>query len=111
MKESSIGPEGEVRWYEHKYQISGNATFPVDMLRYETSFPATAADAAVLAEALRSENRTARVITLLCITTDRHWRPAADRWRAQGWFVRGHQRVGSYSSAMIPSPPSRGPQD
>ena len=88
-------------WYEHTYEVVGSARFPIDMLRYETSVPATAADAAVITVAVVRKHKEAKRITLACLTPDPHWRPAVDRWRALGWTVRNHQKRGRDFNPMF----------
>lgn len=81
-------------WYEHTYEVVGSARFPIDMLRYETSVPATSADAAVITASVMRKQKEVKRITLSCLTPDPHWRPAADRWRRLGWEVGNHQKRG-----------------
>ena len=85
---------GDVTWYEHMYEVVGNTRFPIDMLRYDTSVPATAADASAITVAVRQRQGESKAIMLTCLTPDPHWRPAVDRWRALGWFVRNHHKKG-----------------
>jgi len=88
-------------WYEHTYEVVGNTRFPIDMLRYETSVPATAADAAVITAAVMRKQKEVKRITLACLTPDPHWRPAIDRWRGLGWTVGNHQKRGREINHMF----------
>lgn len=93
--------------YEHKFEVVGQTVFPIDMLRYDSCYPETTKDAENVVKSFNPEDRTMKSVALVCVTTNRHWRPAADRWRAAGWMVRRHARVAS--STLPPTwdhPPS-----
>ena len=94
------GHWGNMTWYEHTYEVVGSARFPIDMLRYETSVPATAADASVITLAVIRRQKEAKRVSLACLTPDPHWRPAVDKWRALGWVVLNHQKRGRDISHM-----------
>lgn len=68
------------------------ADFPIDMLRYDSSFPATETDASTIARTFAvwepgEEDRTE--VELVHLGENRDWRPTAGRWGSFDWSVTG----------------------
>lgn len=68
------------------YTVSGETAFPIDMLRYDGSYPASSTDASAIIESFIPGNHTRRVINLMT-TRDKNWLPIQARWRSFGWRV------------------------
>lgn len=65
------------------FTVTGSGAFPLDMLRYDECWPATADDATYIGRSWARGTGRSR-ITL--ITHDRT-APARDRWESFGWQV------------------------
>lgn len=67
-------------------EVEGIGPFPIDMLRYDSAWPATQADAAAISNSLTvgGANPT---IKLLRMAPDRYVGPNEARWRSHGWQV------------------------
>jgi hypothetical protein len=68
------------------FTVEGQYPFPIDMLRYDSAYPATSDDAVQISAALRGlrrgdEKRT-RTVTLRSFR-----QPTAARWESFGWKV------------------------
>ena len=70
-----------------RYTVRGPGTFPVDMLRYDRSYPYTEADAGKIEQTLDSDGTPGPVIELEHRGDDRNWSPTNARWRSFGWHV------------------------
>ena len=74
-----------------EYQVVGDGPFPVDMLRYDASYPNGTEDAlAILAEAgfgMRPLQKEARRVTLRHRDVYAGWEPSVGRWSSFGWSV------------------------
>lgn len=69
------------------FTVSGESPFPLDMLRYESAYPASSLDATAITDSLaRTEPNKRRAINLLT-TRDKNWLPTQARWRSFGWRV------------------------
>lgn len=68
------------RKYVYRYIVEGRGPLPLDMLRYDGSYPASEADAAAAGNA-----REYRRVTLEHVDTRRDWCPCAERWRSFLW--------------------------
>ena len=99
--------------FEHKFIVTGQSPFPVDMLRFDSCFPETAKDSAVIQSSLQNPEPENRSVRLVCVVHRKSWRPAADRWRARGWAVEDHMvilREGPLITDQSPPSPSPHPQ-
>ena len=76
--------------YIHEFQVVGQLTFPVDMLRYDSCFPATSEDAVKIAPHFEREGT--EEIHLVSYS-EKSWVPTQARWISFGWKVTQH-RVG-----------------
>ncbi|MBP7934223.1 MAG: hypothetical protein KA354_06195 [Phycisphaerae bacterium] len=79
-------------WFEHRFEVVGHVPFPIDMLRYDSCFPATVQDSKAITESLEGPHSSMKTVALVCLTHKTDWRPAADRWRACGWTIRLHSK-------------------
>jgi len=76
-----------------QYRVIGRSDFPMDMLRYDGSWPSDSASAEKLSLSIRSLTemeqrawiRRMRVITLSCNEVGA--RPTEGRWSSFGWSV------------------------
>lgn len=64
-----------------QFEVEGTGTFPLDMLRYDLSWPATSADAG---EAQGPTFRRPRRIRLKSASP---FAPTPERWESFGWKV------------------------
>lgn len=70
------------------YAVSGVGAFPVDMLRYDSSWPSRTEDANTISSTFeRGFNPKPNIVTLCrwSRTKDSH-NPTIDRWKSFGWF-------------------------
>lgn len=63
------------------YTVSGRGRFPLDMLRYDSAWPASSTDSATISATL-TVHRGSAAVQLLS-----HKSPTADRWTSFGWTV------------------------
>lgn len=73
------------RFYRHTFAVDGYGAFPLDMLRYDSSWPHTGDDAGKL----EAEDRDRRAVTL-CHIGPSYWVPTVGRWSSFGWSVVDH---------------------
>lgn len=67
-----------------RYVVRGSMAFPIDMLRYDSAWPATERDSHIIEATLRAENDSAVEVVIYAR------RPLTDgRWASFGWHVRG----------------------
>lgn len=72
-----------MRW-RIRYNVEGSGHFPLDMLRYDSSYPASESDAN------RAEfNSGTRTVVLERVSEDKDWAPTKGRWESFGWQVIG----------------------
>ena len=69
----------------HRYKVEGTHPFPVDMLRYDTSYPASELDAAEIT--ILPDHRDKVTVTLEHIDDRKIWQPTYRRWESFGWKV------------------------
>lgn len=72
-----------------EYQVVGHGTFPIDMLRYDSSYPASAEgilEPSHWAEPVPDVLKDRKVV-LRHRDSFRGWSPTVDRWRSFGWSV------------------------
>lgn len=68
------------------YTVSGETAFPLDMLRYDASYPASSSDVVMIHESLCSRP-TGRLVINLISVHDKNWLPTQARWKSFGWRV------------------------
>ena len=80
-----------MKLYEHTFTVRGKGDFPIDMLRYDSCYPATGVDAAAI-EATKDRfadaesRRKVREIKLYSISRTMVG-PTNDRWASFMWSV------------------------
>jgi len=67
-----------------RFTVAGDGTFPFDMLRYDSCFPASSTDAASIPRKDFGSAGGMREVTL--VSHSRH-RPTTARWNSFGWGV------------------------
>jgi hypothetical protein len=67
-----------------RYVVEGNLPFPLDMLRYDSAWPATSQDVTAIEKSFDPMSGKIRV-TVFC----RH-ELTAGRWDSFGWKILGH---------------------
>lgn len=74
--------------YVTTFDVNGESTFPVDMLRYDECFPSRGEDGTEMIHRIgRDVERvaTAKPIKLRHIGSSALWQPTFERWRSFGW--------------------------
>lgn len=75
--------------YRSTYTVCGTGRFPVDMLRYDTSYPATEAGSSEIARGYDGGSlREPREIALVHMGEVKDWKPTEGRWGSFGWRVK-----------------------
>ena len=69
------------KYYKMQVTVTGNGTFPVDMLRYDRCCPATEKDSHAI------ERSGERTITLERFSKIARMTPEVGRWKSFGWLV------------------------
>lgn len=69
------------------YTVSGSSPFPLDMLRFDGSYPLSQADVAEIAASICHDDPDKRRVINLVSTHDTNWLPTQARWRTFGWRV------------------------
>jgi hypothetical protein len=70
-----------------EYQVMGHGTFPVDMLRYDTSYPSKNPESIFQPSMWNEPDFTPRTVTLHHRESHAGWTPTIDRWKSFGWVV------------------------
>lgn len=77
--------------YATSYVVRGNSGFPLDMLRYDSSYPVTEGDSLLVKKSLLGERDgdapVVYSVVVRHIGTDKAWRPTFERWQSFGWTV------------------------
>lgn len=75
---------------EHRFTVRGGGAFPLDMLRYNSCWPARGVDVVALHRGMGQPHRAtaAREVTLEGVDV-----PTNDRWESFGWTVISHEIV------------------
>jgi hypothetical protein len=77
--------------YATRYQVHGDGYFPLDMLRYDSSFPADNEAVVRMVIADLAHDRVVpegiRTITLMHLGTTPRFKPTSGRWESFGWSV------------------------
>jgi hypothetical protein len=69
------------------YQVMGNGRFPMDMLRYDSSWPKGSSDAFAIERRNDGERGPSEPITLVHWSGSRQWQPTHGRWSSFSWVV------------------------
>lgn len=80
------------RTVRFEYTVSGTGRFPLDMLRYDGSYPASSQDANTITDSLDpelaiSDEAPARWRVNLVTSQAKAWLPTQARWASFGWRV------------------------
>jgi hypothetical protein len=72
-----------------RYTVAGNGAFPLDMLRYDGSYPyqQTDSSAMVYDRSFTKLKDSKREVTLEKLVDARVWQPSYERWVSFGWKV------------------------
>ena len=74
--------------YYQTFTIEGSFPFPLDMLRYDSCFPATQKDVSGISQSIERTNTEPVVkVRLGRLITNKGERPTEARWRSFGWKV------------------------
>ncbi len=87
--------------FEHFFTVWGTTPFPIDMLRYDCCWPATAADSMAIERSIAKRDSQTVIIRLMSRVQRRHWHPAIDRWRSLGWRMSDYSRTGAVRSELL----------
>ena len=85
-------------YYRHEAQVTFRGAFPLDMLRYDCSYPATSTDVGAIGDSLDSYERQERYRTTppgagldttvrICAISDRKPHFSIERWKSFGCTV------------------------
>ena len=71
-----------------QYEVQGRVDFPLDMLRYDSSFPYSSEDVAKIEDS-RGARSTDAVMTVRLVhyADTKHWTPTQGRWQSFLWSV------------------------
>jgi hypothetical protein len=72
-----------IKVYEKFVVVEGSGEFPLDMLRYDSAFPATEIDSSMVV------NRSNLRAVALIVRSVNDLGPTSDRWRSFTWRVVG----------------------
>lgn len=75
------------KMYQFRYRVTGRVAFPIDMLRYDQSFPASEIDSGKIDRALHHDFKDGEEIELTTWTENRKWSPTERRWESFLWKV------------------------
>lgn len=75
--------------HRHTFTVEGSGRFPIDMLRYDSCYPASQADVSAITNdggpgQARLEPRR---VELAHTDTRKRWTPTSGRWESFGWRV------------------------
>jgi hypothetical protein len=79
--------EGIMSMWRIQYEVQGRMDFPLDMLRYDGSFPYSSEDVANIEKVGNEERLTTRTVRLVHYADTKHWQPTAGRWQSFLWSV------------------------
>lgn len=82
-KRGNFTQEG-VMWYT-RFRVAGHFQFPLDMLRYDSCWPASQEDVCKLSR--KAEGILDLGVELLHADRTRAWKPTDGRWQSFGWRV------------------------
>lgn len=75
----------------YRFEVHGKYPFPIDMLRYDSCYPADPTAVGRMAEAIvgPAPDMPFRDRPIFNVRLLSHRAPTVDRWRSFGWFVEG----------------------
>jgi hypothetical protein len=75
------------------FNVTGSGQFPLDMLRYDSCYPATQTDVTKITDSIVDYRALGtRTVKVICRASRKGWEPAAVRWASFGWTVSGVER-------------------
>lgn len=74
-----------IKLYHIRYVVEGRGSFPVDMLRYDQSYPDTQSDSGAISDGSWQEG--SRRVTLCTDNVNPNWQPKVERWKSFTWTV------------------------
>ena len=80
------------RMYSHDYTVEGFGDFPIDMLRYDSSYPFNSQDVEQISLPRVVVGGNKRRQVRLAHTGPAGWKPTSGRWESFGWKVLQHGR-------------------
>jgi hypothetical protein len=86
--------EYKMQNWRHEYTVTGCGAFPVDMLRYDASYPKSTDDAVSIALNMTDDKEVylaMRTITLCHVCDFRSWSPTEGQWDSFVWTVADHK--------------------
>ena len=75
-----------MKLYQITYEVTGSISFPIDMLRYDGSWPADEGQSLPIMDAIHHQN-DGPVTVRLRTNRERNWQPTAARWQSFGYSV------------------------
>ena len=76
-----------------KITVCGSGVFPIDMLRYDSCWPATEQDSSKIVENYYEGDKCKLRSVDLLTDNHRHWKPTDGRWQSFTWKVEKFERV------------------
>jgi hypothetical protein len=81
------------RRFEIRYAVAPEGgrpiPFPIDMLRYDGSFPYEERDSWAIVASSNHDSADVREVVLMKLAVNNGWNPQTARWRSYGWEARG----------------------
>jgi hypothetical protein len=71
--------------FRTEFQVEGGGSFPLDMLRYDSCWPKTQQDVAIMDAFPGTSGK--RTVTLVSASLRVSYVPTADRWASFSWSV------------------------
>ena len=78
-----------IHTFKVRHTASWSKRFPIDMLRYDTCWPARQEDASEISLSLSVRDTTELELKAIELRTEapKAWKPTAARWQSFGWEV------------------------
>ena len=78
-----------MRKYKYTYIVEGKVAFPVDMLRYDSSFPDREGEfgSSVIENSVNHDTEGLSLVILGTWQDGESWKPSEGRWNSFGWQV------------------------
>lgn len=69
------------------YTVRGRGAFPIDMMRYDRSYPYSEENSIRIQKSLTNVEREEFEVTLIRLNAPSNWNPGAVRWSSFCWTV------------------------
>jgi len=76
-----------MKMYFFRYKVSSHYAFPLDMLRFDASYPYNGEAVGAIERTIGHDDSRVRTIELAHWSDRKNWQPTVDRWRSFGWSV------------------------